>query len=34
MNVIPSAIIRAWRTDFRTHPSLPYPIINLNLVGE
>ena len=27
----PSAIIRAWKTDFRSpHPSLPYPIILFN----
>jgi hypothetical protein len=31
MNVIPSAIIRAWKTDFCSpHPSLPYPIIPFN----
>jgi hypothetical protein len=28
---IPSAIIRAWKTDFRSpHSSLPYPIIQFN----
>jgi hypothetical protein len=29
--IIPSAVIRAWKTDFRSpDPSLPYPIILFN----